>query len=313
MEGPLHILHIDTATEWRGGQHLLLRLVRAQVALGAHLTVAAPPQGRLWSELPAGVARVPIARGWSLTTPLRLRAVGAVLHVAHTSHAHGCAAVLSTPLVVHRMVDVPPRPGWKYRRPDAYVALSEAIAAQLRAVGARRVVVIPGAIEPVAAVSPAADGPTVLAVGALVAHKGHDVLAEAARRLPGVDIGVAGEGPLRPPGLRLLGQREDIPALLAAARVFVMPSRSEGQGLAALEALSAGVPVVASAVGGLVEVVGEHGILVEPGDPVALADGLARALRGEHPDLAAGRAWAARSTPEAAAQAHLDLYRRILG
>ena len=286
--------------------------MRAQLALGAHLTVAAPPEGRLWSELPAGVARVPIARGWSLTTPLRLRAVGAVLHVAHTSHAHGCAAVLSTPLVVHRMVDVPPRPGWKYRRPDAYVALSEAIAAQLRAAGARQVVVIPGAIEPVAAVPPAADGPAVLAVGARVAHKGHDVLAEAARLLPEVDIGVAGEGPLRPPGLRLLGQREDIPALLAAARVFAMPSRSEGQGLAALEALSAGVPVVASAVGGLVEVVGDHGILVEPGDPVALARGIARALRGEHPDLAAGRAWAARSSPEAAARAHLALYRAVL-
>jgi glycosyltransferase involved in cell wall biosynthesis len=287
--------------------------VRAQVALGARLTVAAPPEGRLWSELPTGVARVPIARGWSLSTPLRLGWVGADLHVAHTSHAHGCAAVLATPLVVHRMVDVPPRPGWKYRRPEGYVALSEAIAARLRAAGARRVAVIPGAIEPVPAVPPAADGPTVLAVGARVAHKGHDVLAAAAQLLPGVDIGVAGEGPLRPPGLRLLGQREDIPALLAAARVFVMPSRSEGQGLAALEALSAGVPVVASAVGGLVEVVGEHGILVDPGDPAALARGIARALGGDHPDLAAGRAWAARSSPERAALAHLSLYRAVLG
>ena len=108
--------------------------------------------------------------------------------------------------------------------------------------------------------------------------------------LPGVDIGVAGAGPLRPAGLRLLGAREDIPALLRGCRVFVMPSRTEGLGMAAVEALQAGVPVVASAVGGLPEVVGDAGILVPPGDPAALAAAIRRALSGDHPAPALGHA-----------------------
>jgi glycosyltransferase involved in cell wall biosynthesis len=72
--------------------------------------------------------------------------------------------------------------------------------------------------------------------------------------------------PLLPP--------DRLAALVAGARFLVQPVRSETSGLAALEALAAGVPVVASAVGVLPEVVGAAGILVEPGDPVRLATAL---------------------------------------
>ncbi len=61
------------------------------------------------------------------------------------------------------------------------------------------------------------------------------------------------------------------PALVAGARFLVQPVRSEASGLAALDALAAGVPVVASAIGALPEVVGPAGVLVEPGDPARLA------------------------------------------
>ena len=61
---------------------------------------------------------------------------------------------------------------------------------------------------------------------ARVPHKGHAVLAEAATLLAGVDIGVAGEGPLVYPGLRWLGQRSDVPPLLAAAGVFFQKNKN---------------------------------------------------------------------------------------
>jgi glycosyltransferase involved in cell wall biosynthesis len=120
------------------------------------------------------------------------------------------------------------------------------------------------------------------------------------------------------PVVEVLGERNDVPELLAEADVFVLSSRSEGLPISILEAMAAGLPVVASDVGGVPEVVaeGETGLLVPPGDPQRLAEALGRllgdpALRGrlgqagrirvaEHFDLAKVQ------------QAHLDLYSRML-
>ena len=87
--------------------------------------------------------------------------------------------------------------------------------------------------------------------------------------------------------LRLLGFRPDVPALLRAADVFVLPSLSEGLSLALLEAMAASKPVVASKVGGNPEVVadGRNGFLVPAADPDALADRIVRLLGNA--DLAA--------------------------
>lgn len=74
---------------------------------------------------------------------------------------------------------------------------------------------------------------------------------------------------------------EDVAAVTAAARAVVLPMISDGSGLAALDAIAAGVPVVASAVGALPEVVGAAGILVEPRDPARLATALATAWGDE--------------------------------
>ena len=150
-----------------------------------------------------------------------------------------------------------------------------------------------------------------LAVGALV-PKGHRVLSEAARLLPGVDVAVAGEGPLRFGGLRHLGHRDDIRALLAGARVFVHPSVEEGMGQAVVEALAAGLPVVVSDAGGLPETVGDAALVVPRGDPAALAAALRRALAGEHPPAAAARARAARFSVEAMVSGTLEAYRAAL-
>jgi glycosyltransferase involved in cell wall biosynthesis len=137
----------------------------------------------------------------------------------------------------------------------------------------------------------------VLTLAALVARKGVDVLIQACARFGGqIALLVAGEGEeltslergAHELGLantvRFLGARADKADLLEACDVFVLASRAEGLGVAALEAMACGRPVVASRVGGLAEAVvdGGTGLLVPPGDPGALA----AALRRLHDDPA---------------------------
>ncbi|MGW0752219.1 glycosyltransferase family 4 protein [Streptomyces sp. NPDC002587] len=152
--------------------------------------------------------------------------------------------------------------------------------------------------------------PLVIAVGSLVPHRGYSVLLDAAREWRTLEprplLVIAGEGPLRAElsrrieaeGLpvRLLGRRPDAAQLLAAADVAVLPSRWEERALPVQEALRVGVPLVATAVGGVPELVGEGAVLVPDGDPGALA----AAVRGLLADperraelAAAGRAQAA--------------------
>ena len=127
-------------------------------------------------------------------------------------------------------------------------------------------------------------------------QKGHAVLIEALpavlARHPALRVWLAGHGPLENDlrravearGLgavvRFLGHRADVPDLLAGADLFVLPSRFEGLPLAALEAMAAARPVVATRVGGTDEAVldGVTGRLVEPGDPEALGAAIAATL-----------------------------------
>jgi glycosyltransferase involved in cell wall biosynthesis len=140
----------------------------------------------------------------------------------------------------------------------------------------------------------AVDGQVVvLAVSRLVWHKGYPELAAALREVPEAVLWVAGErlasdrGPdmealLRGAGLdgrlRLLGYREDVPALMAAADIFVLPSRFEGLPMSVIEAMLTGLPVVACDVRGPAEQVveGVTGLLVPVGDAPALAGALRR-------------------------------------
>ncbi|MFE2430028.1 glycosyltransferase family 4 protein [Streptomyces sp. NPDC059373] len=156
----------------------------------------------------------------------------------------------------------------------------------------------------------AVDRPLLLAVGRLEPHKGYDTLLEAARGWCALEprplLVVAGEGSQRAAlqrridadrlPVRLLGRRDDIPELLAAADAVVLPSRWEARALIAQEALHAGVPLVATAVGGTPELIGEAGELVPYGDAGALAEAVARLLAdpARRAELAAaGRAQAA--------------------
>jgi glycosyltransferase involved in cell wall biosynthesis len=118
--------------------------------------------------------------------------------------------------------------------------------------------------------------------------------------------------------VRLLGERKDVPSLLADADVFVLASRSEGLPLSVIEAMAAGLPVVASDVGGLRELVrdGETGALVPPGDPAALADALRPLLADRELRRRLGTAGRERAKTlfdvSAFRRANLELYRREL-
>ena len=149
------------------------------------------------------------------------------------------------------------------------------------------------------------DARVLLAVSRLTEQKGLDVAVQALASLPDDTVLVVlGEGPERDAltalarelgvdgRLHLRGREPDVAAWLRRASVLVHPARWEGFGLAVLEAMLAGLPVVASNVSSLPELVvdGETGLLVRPDDPSALALGVARALADREHLGAAGRA-----------------------
>ncbi|MFD3947766.1 glycosyltransferase family 4 protein [Streptomyces sp. NPDC058579] len=159
----------------------------------------------------------------------------------------------------------------------------------------------------------AVDRPLLMAVGALVPERGYGLLLDAAREWRDLDpqplLVIAGEGRERAAlqrrveaeglAVRLIGRRDDVAELLAAADVAVLPSRWEARSLLAQEALRLGVPLVATAVGGVPELVGDAAELVPWGDAAALA-GAVRGLLEDtdrRMDLAAAGRVQARTWP----------------
>jgi glycosyltransferase involved in cell wall biosynthesis len=230
------------------------------------------------------------------------------------------------------------------RSADSVLCVSADLEQRMRAAGARRVghAVVPAPAGRPAAVSAEtraairaefgaeAAQAVVLAVGRLAAQKGFGLLLDAAARWGDIQprplLVIVGEGPLAAAlrsraaslGLpvRFAGHRRDVPALLAAADVFVLPSVWEGQSLTLQEALRAGVPIVATRVGGNPELTGEDAAILVPSGDVERLAGAVRAVLGD-PALAAGLRKAAADRADAlpseddAVSAALTEYRHV--
>jgi colanic acid/amylovoran biosynthesis glycosyltransferase len=165
------------------------------------------------------------------------------------------------------------------RRARLVIAPSNALAEEGRRLGAREVRVIPNGVALPADAGVEADPPEVLYAGRLSPEKGVLELMAAA---DGLRLVVAGDGPLRAQVPQALGfvPNDDLQELYARAAVVACPSHREGFGVACAEAMAHGKPVVASAVGGLKDLVvdGETGLLVPPRDVAALRAALQRLL-----------------------------------
>lgn len=256
-----------------------------------------------------------------------------IIH-AHTSHTHTIACIARAmarrgSVVASRRVSFPPKTDifnqWKYRAPDVLLAVSEEVARVLRESGLpeEKIIRVYSAIDLARLdVQPAArdslnveEGvPLLFSAGALVDHKDHATLIAAMPSIvaafPKVRLLIAGEGSLRAPleqqigelGLTdhvtLLGHRNDVPALVNAADLYISSSWSEGLGTSVLEALACKTPVVAAVAGGIPEMIlpGKTGALVDNRNPEALSAAVVEALK--HPKASAKMAVAGRKLVE---------------
>ena len=230
------------------------------------------------------------------TEKLGLRSAD-IVH-AHSGRAQNIAyrGTLWAPVrrVVTRHVAFEPRHPWVHRLKYTWtchgiIAVSEAVRQALidSGIPAKKIETIYTGIEVGEPASGAgrSEGEFVVGhMGAFTAEKGQDVAVAAAAllqsSLPRARFILAGEGPLlenvranATKNVTLPGFVSDRAAFFASLDVFIMPSRSEAWGMAALEAMAHGVPVIASDIGGLAELVedGNGGWLVRPGDDAALA------------------------------------------
>jgi glycosyltransferase involved in cell wall biosynthesis len=307
-----------------------VRLIREAAALGVETRVSArAEQGRDFAGL------------HKLTRLLRQERV-AVLH-AHLPWPLRCtrglvAAILArTPAIIATQqlyATLPLRRRLRQRALSQgvhrYVAVSQAMADEMardHVVPARKLRVVRNSVPAQAFNRPpdpalramltgARDRAVVLTLARLVWRKGLGTLLDAAASVPEVVFAIAGEGDersmletrIRQLGLeervRILGQRDDIPALLASCDLFVLPSLFEGLPLSILEAMAAGKPVIATAVPGTREAVseGETGLLFPPGDAPALARAITTVLADRGLASRLGRAGQVRVRQEFSAE-----------
>jgi glycosyltransferase involved in cell wall biosynthesis len=219
------------------------------------------------------------------------RRVDADLLHAHWLPAGWVAERSGKPYVVQVWgtdVELARRAPWLARRvlraARLVIAASNDLADRARALGAVNVRVIPSGVDLPEQVGVEAEPAEVLYAGRLSPEKGVLELLDAAQ---GLNLVVAGDGPLRDrvPSARGFVQHDELQRLYARAAVVACPSRREGFGVACLEAMAHGRPVVATRVGGLLDLVvdGETGIVVPPRDSAALRSALERLLAD--PDL----------------------------
>ena len=341
----MRIVHVNLARGYRGGERQTELLIRALARAGQRQAIwgraGEPLLDRLGdvSGLERLALRPPYLGAITASRPGDILHAheGKATHVAHVVHR-----LHRRPYLITRRVPNRPKDGaWTrtvYRRAARVVAISEAVAAAMRTwepdLKPVRIASVAGLQTPdpeqVAALRAHHPGRLRIGqIGALVDHhKGQRVLLGALRLAPELadcPVLLIGSGKDE---AALHGEAADLPQVvftgfvenvadhLAALDVFVFPSREEGLGSTLIDAMAQGLPIVASRVGGIPELIAHErtGLLVPPGDAAALAVALAR-LAGDSALRArlgtAARAAAAAYTPETMAAAYLNLYHDI--
>lgn len=351
------VVHVELGRHWTGGARQVLLLARGLQRCGVSTQLICPKGAKLaerarQASLP--VCPVPAASETDLRLWVRLaqwlrRLDTPLLHLHSRRGLLGVCLLarwMKVPLVIHwrTAAFMPP---FALQGADAVIAVSKAAA---RAIGAQngarwKVVVIPDAVDADAWQPPPnakahtktrwgldSDAFVVAGVGRLIPDKGYGCVVEALALLTPSErpiVLLAGEGHDAArlqrlakqlgvaDSVRWLGFQDDVRPVLWAADVFVHPSRREGLSCAILEAMAAGLPVIATSVGGIPELVrhGETGLLVPPDAPTHLADALRR-LRAEKAlrqrlGTNAQRFVREHHTPEGMVAATLAVYRRL--
>lgn len=260
--------------------------------------------------------------------------------------------VARIPTVLSRRVDNP-EPGWsvgaKYRLFDAVIPISEAIRRVLvrQGVPERKVFCVHSALDPAPYRGPcrrpeflrefnlSEHDRTVGMAAQFIPRKGHGTLLDAVPSIleshPTTRFLLFGRGPRRgevagrvgemglEDSVQLPGFRTDLPSILPCLDLLVHPATLEGLGIVLLQASAAGIPIVASAAGGIPEAVahGETGVLVDPGDPTALADAVSALLADPEKARAMGAEGRRRIrrlfSVERMVEGNLAVYRSVLG
>jgi glycosyltransferase involved in cell wall biosynthesis len=296
----MKVLHLDSGREMRGGQWQALRLIEGLRREGVDCTLLSRRGSPFWTTARAHGLDV---RPLGLWAVYRLSRQADLIH-AHDARTHTLAAALTRAnLVVSRRVAFPIRSRWKYARASRYAAVSQFVERIMieGGVPAEKIAVIYDGV-PIENVAPAPvkNGGAVVAPASEDPMKGAELALDASRRA-GVDL--------------LLSR--DLESDLPGAGLFLYLTRSEGLGSAILMAMAAGVPVIASNVGGIPEIIRhrENGWLAENNpEPIAAA---IRELLADRP-LAQKLAARGRQTVEERFSLDqmihntLELYRQVL-
>jgi L-malate glycosyltransferase len=312
------VIHLASGREWRGGERQVWLLARALHRTGEVDQLLVTARDSQLQRHVQGDGVTVQAVPWSMgLDPRVLRALLRLpRHTPFLIHAHDSHALLlgmlaarrlRVPLIATRRVTFPVSRRSPWRRVGRIVAVSRAVRDSLIADGIppQRITVVHSGVDLESSrhlapmdirvrlgLPPSAR--IAVNVAALERHKNHALLVEAARAIrsiqPALHWVIAGTGDrrraiaeeIRAAGLtdrvHLLGEIPDGAALTAAADVFVTTSSSEGLGTSVIDALSLGVPVVATAAGGLPELLeGGAGVLC-PDSPLAIAQAVTRVL-----------------------------------
>ena len=316
----MRILHLNNEKTWRGGERQTLLLASGLADLGIDGAIACRPGAPLWEEArQVNVPVVPLAGGAVTAIPQLIFQTRRydLLH-CETGRTHSLAAIIARwhgkPVVVSRRMDFSLRQSqftrFKYATAAKIVVISQFIATQMQNFGvpAQRLTIIPDAVPAFPPTTPQqiqelramlrlpANKKVIGNIAALDSFKDQATLLRAARIVTGqradVCFVIIGAGELRAELLRLraeLGLTDTVlfagflpqaHRYMPAFDVFVLSSRMEGLGTSILDAFAAGVPVAATAAGGIPDIVrsGSTGLLAPVGDAAELASAVLKLL-----------------------------------